>query len=278
MGFSFLEMVDASHCELATTEPPTTTQEVGCFKSDSFKMNMMCNTRLTRTQCDRSTSCHFIEHGGIDVDCAFGTTKTPKEPGCCYGNPELAYSKRWMDACTAYATERECTLLTNDDGEPRCVFEPMNEYMDCAMLWPTTTTTTVAPGCCRGSSYKAQDKCAGLDNQVSCERKDCEWLLTDDPEDCVITTTESPTTTVEPGCCKADSVKREDMCLARDTRDKCEKSYRAWAASAARKRTARSRRRRRRSPAAAPSTPTWRTARSTRRRASRSARSATASS
>ena len=227
MGCSFLETDDATDCEMTTTESATTAQEVGCCKGDSAKTNDMCNSRLTRSQCDRSSSCHFILDGVVDVDCLFPATQPPEDPGCCYGNPDAAYSKRWMDACTSYSTERECLMLTDDDGVARCVFEEMNEYMDCSMLWPTTTTTTVAPGCCRGSSYKAQAKCFGIEDQVGCERKDCDWVLTGDDSDCEITTTtSSPTTTTteEPGCCKADSIKREDMCLARDTREKCEKS------------------------------------------------------
>ena len=166
MGCSFLETEDPDDCLMTTTETPTTTAEVGCCKGDSAKTNDMCNSRLTRSQCDRSSSCTFIENGVVDVDCVFPPTQPPEEPGCCYGNPDVAYSKRWQDTCTTYETERECLLLTDDDGVARCVFEPMNENMDCSMLWPTTTTTTEAPGCCRGSSNKAQAKCNARGSNV----------------------------------------------------------------------------------------------------------------
>merc|ERR1719208_648471 len=183
---------------------------------DSFKTNAMCNSRLTRAQCDRSSSCTFVEDGILEEgDCDFGTTQPPDEPGCCYGNPDIAYSKRWMEQCKDYGTERECLMLEDDDGNKRCTFEPMNEYMDCEAVWPTTTESPTEPaGCCKGSSYKAQAKCLGLADQKSCERKSCEWIVTMIPEDCDITTTESPTTTVTPGCCKGTSRTSNDACNA----------------------------------------------------------------
>merc|ERR1719295_1303757 len=205
----------------------TTTEEVGCCMGDSVKTNAMCNNRVTRQQCDRSSSCTFVKDGVLDEgDCDFGTTKPPEEPGCCYGNPDIAYSKRWMEQCKDYGTERECLMLEDAEGNKRCTFEPMNDYMDCEAVWPTTTETpTEAPGCCRGTSYKSNDKCRRNDNdQEKCEKQGCEFVETYDFSECEITTTETPTTTQEPGCCKADSKKREDMCLARDTKEKCEKS------------------------------------------------------
>merc|ERR1712060_828629 len=56
-----------------------------------------------------------------------------------------------------------------------------------------TTTTSSPAGCCHGdlTSFKANEKCVGLEDQNSCERKSCSWLITDEPEDCVVTTTTS---------------------------------------------------------------------------------------
>merc|ERR1719481_1386720 len=225
-GCTFLETDDPSDCDVTTTETPTTTAEVGCCRGDSAKTNDMCNSRLTREQCERSSSCHFIVDGDVDDECQFPPTEEPEEPGCCYVNPAGAYSKRWQDTCTGYFTERECLFNVDDSGMTRCVFEPMNEYMDCEALWPTTTETPTDPaGCCYdGDSYKANSKCARATSQSKCEDMGCSFLVTDDYTDCDMTTTETPTTTEEPGCCKADSKKREDMCLARVTRDQCEKS------------------------------------------------------
>merc|ERR1719445_1186956 len=213
---------DFDDCVLTTT---TTTEEPGCCKGDSVRTNERCNKMETRDKCERSSSCHFISGGEVDVDCVVDTTTT--EPGCCYGNPDAAYSKRWMESCTAFYTERDCLQLTNGDGEPRCAWESLGEGYDCSQLWPTTTTTTEEPGCCRGYSYKAQAKCLGLEDQIACERKDCEWFLTDDANDCVLTT-ETPTTTTtteEPaGCCKADSARHVGMCDMKDTEKKCSRS------------------------------------------------------
>merc|ERR1719365_579932 len=185
----------------------------------------MCNKRLTRTQCERSSSCHFVPGGVVDVQCLIEPpSSTTLEPGCCYGNPDIAYSKRWMDQCKSYYTERECLMLEDGDGNKRCTFEPMNEYMDCEAVWPTTTESPTEPaGCCKGSSYKAQAKCFGLADQASCERKSCEWLVTDDEDDCVITTTETPTTTATPGCCKGTNRNSNDACNAIADADQCDR-------------------------------------------------------
>merc|ERR1719391_918715 len=227
MGCKFLITNDPEDCKFTTTESATTTQEVGCCKGDALKTNAMCNKRLTREQCERSSSCHFIPGGIVDVQCLIEPpSSTTLEPGCCYGNPDIAYSARWMEQCKSYYTERECLMLEDADGNKRCTFEEMNDYMDCEAVWPTTTETpTEAPGCCRGDGYKSNDKCRRNDNdQAKCEKQGCEFVETYDFSECEITTTESPTTTSEEGCCKADAKKREDMCLARDTREKCEKS------------------------------------------------------
>ena len=79
-------------------------------------------------------------------------------------------------------------VLADDDGAARCQWEPLSEYADCEQLWSTTTTTTEAPGCCRAVCYKAQAKCEGIELELVCVRKDCEWVETNDFSDCVLTT------------------------------------------------------------------------------------------
>jgi len=221
MGCHFLVTDDPEDCVMTTTTSPTTTEEVGCCKGDSHKTNAMCNARPNRAQCERSSSCEFILNGVLDVDCVMPFTEPPVEPGCCYGNPDIAYSKRWMDQCKTFGTEAECLMLKNDDGEPRCYFEPLGEYEDCETVWPTTTTTTEEVGCCRGDSYKANGKCARATSRSKCEDMGCEFLVTDDPSDCEMTTTETPTTTATPGCCRGDSLKSQDKCNAIEDKDKC---------------------------------------------------------
>merc|ERR1719361_1325530 len=219
MSCEWVHTDDPRDCVITTS---STTETPGCCKGDSAKSNPMCNARLTRAQCDKSSSCHFIENGDVDVECAVDSTTIL--PGCCYGNPDSAYSKRWMDTCTGYFTERECTKMSDSEGTPRCAWEPLGDYMDCAMSWPTTTTTTIAPGCCRGFSFKAQAKCQMAMEQGKCEDKGCEWVQTEDPDDCVLTTTSTTTTTETPGCCAGDSVRTTERCNKMEGREKCERS------------------------------------------------------
>merc|ERR1719232_38816 len=224
-GCEFIETDDFSDCDITTTETPTTTVTPGCCKGTSRTSNDACNAIEDPDQCDRRSSCTFIAFGNIAVDCVFPPTEPPSEPGCCYGNPDIAYSARWMEECKKFGTEEECLMLTNGDGEPRCVFEPLGEYEDCETVWPTTTTTSSpAPGCCKGDSYKQNDKCRGFDNdQAQCERKGCEFIETDDFSVCDITTTETPTTTVTPGCCKGTSRTSNDACNAIEDPDQCDR-------------------------------------------------------
>merc|ERR1711971_651380 len=193
--------------DVTTTETPTI--EPGCCKADSVKREEMCLARDTREKCEKSSSCvGWIS--GNDADCSFEETTT-ESPGCCYINPEMAYSKKYQETCIAFQTERECLMLEGDDGVKRCVFEPMNEYFDCEALWPTTTETPTEPaGCCHGdlTSYKANQKCVGIADKKGCERKSCSWLITDDEDDCIVTTTTTETPTVEPGCCKGTTDRR----------------------------------------------------------------------
>ena len=216
MGCSFLVTDDVSDCVT-----PTTTQEQGCCKADSKKREDMCLARDKREKCEKSSSC--IEWlSGPDADCSFEATTT-EEPGCCYINPDQAYSKKYQDTCITFQTERECLMLTDSNGVARCTLEPMNEYMDCSMVWPTTTTTTPEPGCCKGTSFRNQAKCLGYDNRADCERRGCDFVSGGSYEDCVITTTETPTTTVTPGCCKGTSRTSNDACNEIADPDKCER-------------------------------------------------------
>merc|ERR1712129_645271 len=115
------------------------------------------------------------------------------DPGCCYGNPAIGYSARWME--------------------------------DCETVWPTTTQTPTEPaGCCYSEdSYKANDKCARATSQSKCESMGCSFLVTDDYSDCEMTTTSTPTTT-EVGCCYGEGVKENEMCANKVGRAQCERN------------------------------------------------------
>merc|ERR1719249_297953 len=143
-----------------TTTTTTTTVTPGCCKGTSRTSNDACNAIEDPDQCDRRSSCVFIAFGILDEDCVFPTDAPPSEPGCCYGNPDIAYSKRWMESCKTFGTEEECLMLTNDDGEPRCYFEPLGESKDCEMTTTSTPTTTEEQGCCYGEGVKENEMCS----------------------------------------------------------------------------------------------------------------------
>merc|ERR1719203_1174949 len=66
---------------------------------------------------------------------------------------------------------------------------------------------------------------------MQCTKKGCEWVVTDDPTDCVITTatpTTTTTTTAAPGCCYGDSYKANDKCAKAVAQDKCEGKGCTW--------------------------------------------------
>jgi len=205
-------------CAVTTTTSSPTTTEVGCCKGDSLKATEKCNALSSSSDCDRMSSCNWVEDGEVERDC--GPPTTTANPGCCYGNPAAAYSSRWMEACKTFFTENECLMLTDDLSLARCFWEPLGTYEDCEQTWPTTTSSEEA-GCCYGDSYKANDKCMMALEQEKCESKSCKWMVTEDPEDCVVTTTESPTTTIEAGCCKGGSYQSNAECNLGETEKTC---------------------------------------------------------
>ena len=108
--------------------------------------------------------------------------------------------------------------LTDSDGDYRCHWEPVGEEYDCSQLWPTTTTTTVAPGCCAGSDYKSSAKCMASTEQDRCENmSNCHWIETEDGSDCMITTT------TESGCCAGKTRQSTEKCAEKEGREECER-------------------------------------------------------
>merc|ERR1712129_120168 len=115
----------------------------------------MCDLKETASKCDRSSSCTWM--AGDDPALCEHAQTTTIVPGCCYGNPDAAYSKRWMESCVDFDTARDCEMLTNGEGVARCVWEALGEGYDCSQLWPTTTTTTAEPGCCYGDTAASNE-------------------------------------------------------------------------------------------------------------------------
>ena len=81
-------------------------------------------------------------------------------------------------ACTAFFTESDCLLLTDEDGSFLCHWEPLDEYEDCEQQWlMTTSAPTDPPGCCGGDRFKTNGKCPMAMTQDKCEDKGCSWKL-----------------------------------------------------------------------------------------------------
>merc|ERR1719187_2883628 len=132
------------------------------------------------------------------------TTPSPTEGGCC----DSDVSQKKFDKCILKLTESECERMSE------CFWNSGDDAVCEPPVFTTTPSPTEPAGCCYGDSYKANDKCAKATAQDKCESKGCSWLVTEDPEDCVITTTttSTPTPTIEEGCCKADTRQRQDQC------------------------------------------------------------------
>ena len=82
-------------------------------------------------------------------------------------------------------TERECLFDVDEDGSYRCHCEYLVDDYDCSQLWPTTTSTQTEPArYCHGDSYKANDAYLMATAQDKSESQECNWLVTEDPEDC----------------------------------------------------------------------------------------------
>merc|ERR1719515_185263 len=127
-----------------------------------------------------------------------------------------------------YSESDEPTICYGDDecrGRQVC---DMGSYI-CVDPTPspvwTTESPTSPPGCCYNpDSYKGSDRCSGASDKDRCEDMGCTFLETDDPNDCVMTTTTEPTTTEELGCCYGEGVKENEMCGNKVGRDQCERS------------------------------------------------------
>jgi len=147
------------------------------------------------------------------------TQEVTQDRGCCY--PAGSAADKWTPSCFAALTEQECAEVTTHEtfGEERCYWMPTEvdePDSDCA-----STTKPPSAGCCFGSG---QGECAYYEDQVTCEKSQCGWIETEDSFDCVLamTTTSSPSTTDEPGCCVHRGNERRNMVCMDLGSKKCE--------------------------------------------------------
>merc|ERR1719334_700110 len=162
------------------------------------------------TDSEGNGRCHWTQDGEGDPYCSMidyatiksitmTTTKTTTtttqevmlDSGCCYPNESVA--DKWTSSCIMAFTEQDCAQVTKG-GDQLCYWQPKEaeDGSDCAK-----TTTPPLLGCCYGSG---QGECAYYEDPVTCERRKCEWIETEDPFDCVLamTATSAPSMTDEP--------------------------------------------------------------------------------
>merc|ERR1719192_1810718 len=112
--------------------------------------------------------------------------------------------------------------MRTPNGNKRCTFEELGDGYDCSQLWPTTTTTTVEPGCCYGDTAASNEMCAAFDEDPDkCDSRSQCVFRSGENADCTFTPT---TTTEEVGCCKGLTRKSADMCFEKVGREQCERS------------------------------------------------------
>ena len=71
---------------------------------------------------------------------------TTVEPGCCYGNPDAAYSKHWVEACTGFCSVHGI-MLDNGDGEALYHWEPKGDEYDRRRVRPARRRAAAADLC-----------------------------------------------------------------------------------------------------------------------------------
>jgi len=195
-----------------------------CFAVTDSEGNGRCHW----TQGDEGGPfCSMIEYATIQSIMTTAATKTTttttttttqevmQDSGCCYPNESVA--DKWTSSCIMALTEQDCAEVT-EGGDQLCYWQPeeAGDGSDCAK-----TTTPPLLGCCYGSG---QGECAYYEDQVTCERRKCAWIETEDPLDCVLamTTTSAPSTTDEPGCCVHRGNERRNMVCEDLGSQKCE--------------------------------------------------------
>merc|ERR1719361_2389401 len=120
-GCNWKETDDPRDCEMTTTSTSTTSEEEGCCKGEDTKSNQMCNKRMDRRTCERSSSCTFIVDGTIDKE---RKVEEEKEPGCCYGD-----TPKTNEMCAEKEDREMCERST------KCEFRPGDDA-DCSLPTP----------------------------------------------------------------------------------------------------------------------------------------------
>merc|ERR1719249_131337 len=236
------ETDDYTVCEPPTPTPttPAPVYEEGCCTGYSPKTYTFCSDFETGEECERGGVCSWIPTDDPD-DCILSeppsATMPPaptKGPGCCTGNSPRTWSF-CMDITMPYLcqTADECTWYEGDPYDPECT-PPTPEPTPSTTPGEPTEPPTEEKGCCKGSTASSNTYCAAMgDNSKQCDAApNCEWIVTDDPYDCVLTQppntvpTKQPTTPwptyTEYGCCTGYSPRTYSFCEKYETGAECE--------------------------------------------------------
>merc|ERR1719447_630891 len=149
------------------------------------------------------------------------------EPGCCAGNSPMTWSFCLTMSENEYACETalECTWIGGDPDSELCIPPTREPTPSPTSAWPTPSPSDEA-GCCYGATPSTNSFCAGLDgNANGCEAAaSCEFIVTDDPDTCRLTTTTAPPApTYDPeGCCTGYSARTFSFCSGYTNGDRCE--------------------------------------------------------
>merc|ERR1719385_379265 len=236
------ETDDYTVCEPPTPTPttPAPVYEEGCCTGYSPKTYAFCSDLETGEECERGGVCSWIPTDDPD-DCILteppSATMPPaptKGPGCCTGNSPRTWSY-CLGITMPYQcqTAEECTWYEGDPYDPECT-PPTPEPTPSTTPGEPTQPPTEEKGCCYGSTASSNTYCAAMgDNSKQCDAApNCEWIVTDDPYDCVLTQppntvpTKQPTTPwptyTEYGCCTGYSPRTYSFCEKYETGAECE--------------------------------------------------------
>ena len=115
----------------------------------------------------------------------------------------------------------DCLLLADDSGHFRCECEALGEYEDCAQQCPPRRRRQPKRRAAATAIATKPTRFLKPTSQAKCESKDCNWLVTDNPEHCEMTT--ATPTTPSPGCCKGTQFNGSNQCIAQADEEHCER-------------------------------------------------------
>merc|ERR1719295_928264 len=230
----WLETDDPTECEPTTTSTtPAPVYEEGCCTGYSARTFSFCNGIDNGAECESAGVCSWIVTEDPE-ECQPPTepphTTMPPAPtfgpGCCAGNSPRTWSFCMnIDEVRNCMEADECSWIEGDPYSPECT-PPTPEPTPSTTPGVPTEPPTDEVGCCYGSTPSTNTFCSAMDdNKRACDaNSNCEFIVTDDPSECELTTTTappSPTYSVE-GCCTGYSARTFSFCNEFESGAECE--------------------------------------------------------